>query len=562
MFKNIASKNFTLKLISYGVFINGAIIVYSSLLSHLIVRDNEITITTIFSLSLVIGLSLIYLSTLISRRKYLAWMITLSVYSALFALNIFTLFYPHLLFDLSLIRILRSLIMPGVIVFGLLHYRREFRAKSDIQSFKFSLRFIAIVLSTTLLYGVIGMQILDKRDFHQQISLSQSVRYTINQFGFSSKLYLTAYTGRAKLFLFTLSLVGFVSLIYAIISLFQPLKARFKDQTHQREHMISLLDTYGGSSEDFFKIWPKDKTYIFATGIESGVAFRVEKGVALCVGDPAGKTSAAHKLLDSFEELCLTNDWLPAFVHTEPSWNEFYTQNKYKLQKIGEEAVIDVNIFSSQTGNNKYFRNIKNKFSRNGYQTELLLPPHSDSTLKRLKDISNQWLLLPGREERGFMMGFYDDQYIQSCPVFVAMDKDKQIQCFLNQIDSFNKSEGTYDLLRYANDAPGNINDFLLVNFIAYLNQEGYKSLNLGLAPLAGIEDEKGENSGVIHSALKLLYSQGDRFYSFKGLYRFKQKYEPNWQDRYIAFKGGISGFSRTANALNKAMKHSVKHRY
>ena len=45
------------------------------------------------------------------------------------------------------------------------------------------------------------------------------------------------------------------------------------------------------------------------------------------------------------------------------------------------------------------------------------------------------------------------------------------------------------------------------------------------------------------------------RFYSFSGLHRFKQKYEPNWSDRYIAYKKGVRGFTRTVTALNVAMK-------
>ena len=59
----------------------------------------------------------------------------------------------------------------------------------------------------------------------------------------------------------------------------------------------------------------------------------------------------------------------------------------------------------------------------------------------------------------------------------------------------------------------------------------------------------------VIGSALQFLYADGDRFYSFSGLRRFKSKYEPQWQSRYIAYRGGIRGFTRSVTALNKAMQ-------
>jgi lysylphosphatidylglycerol synthetase-like protein (DUF2156 family) len=51
------------------------------------------------------------------------------------------------------------------------------------------------------------------------------------------------------------------------------------------------------------------------------------------------------------------------------------------------------------------------------------------------------------------------------------------------------------------------------------------------------------------------VYSNGDRFYSFSGLHRFKDKYHPDWQDRYIAYPGGVRNFTRILTALNRAMK-------
>jgi len=62
-------------------------------------------------------------------------------------------------------------------------------------------------------------------------------------------------------------------------------------------------------------------------------------------------------------------------------------------------------------------------------------------------------------------------------------------------------------------------------------------------------------NRSLIDNAMRFVYANGDRLYSFSGLYRFKAKYEPEWSDRYIAYRGGLRGFSRTLNALNRTMK-------
>jgi lysylphosphatidylglycerol synthetase-like protein (DUF2156 family) len=56
---------------------------------------------------------------------------------------------------------------------------------------------------------------------------------------------------------------------------------------------------------------------------------------------------------------------------------------------------------------------------------------------------------------------------------------------------------------------------------------------------------------------MRFVYANGDRFYSFSGLHRFKSKYEPTWTNRYIAYRGGVRGFSRSLYALNKAMNRT-----
>jgi phosphatidylglycerol lysyltransferase len=94
------------------------------------------------------------------------------------------------------------------------------------------------------------------------------------------------------------------------------------------------------------------------------------------------------------------------------------------------------------------------------------------------------------------------------------------------------------------------------MNLINYLAGHGYQELNLGLCALAGLNEEPNdEQTTLIHNFLRFAYANGDRFYSFQGLYRFKAKYEPEWRDRYVAYQGGVRGFARTMSALMRAMK-------
>jgi len=549
---NSIHKPFMLGLVAFGVFANGALLLLG-ILGRLQLFRRLPTSDARVSVTIVIGMSLLYLSTLLVRRKQAAWLITLIVYGFLLGSNISEMAAAHPIGSFGLAHFLRSIVLPLVIVGSLTYYRHEFTVKSDIRNFTLSLRFVAIALLTTFVYGVLGFLLLDKRDFHLEISLAQAAHYTVDQFNITTTHPLVAHTDRGRLFLYSLSLVSIMSLVYAAVALFQPIRARFSDQTHNRERLWELLSELHGSSEDFFKIWPHDKEYFMTPSNQAGLAFRVERGVALVVGDPVGKKTATAQLMNSFHELCRTNDWLPAFVHTEPKWSSFYKSHDYTLQKIGQEAIVPLETFVHTTAHAKYFRNIDTKFKRQGYTSELLTPPHNDAILDRLQHISDEWLTLPGRTERGFMLGYFTRQYMQQCTVMVIRDAAGTIQAFINQIPSFDPAEANYDLLRQTKSALGNINDYLLIEFSRYLLSAGFSRLNLGLCPLVGLNNRTDDKT-IVDNALQFVYSNGDRFYSFSGLYRFKAKYEPAWQNRYIAYRGGLRGFTRTVNALNRAM--------
>src|SRR5581483_4545767 len=111
-----------------------------------------------------------------------------------------------------------------------------------------------------------------------------------------------------------------------------------------------------------------------------------------------------------------------------------------------------------------------------------------------------------------------------------------------------------FDFLRHADGAPGNINDFLMLNYIEQLNSHNIGRLNMGLSALAGLEDSQADTSPLLNSFLSFIYESGDRFFAFRGLNRFKSKYQPEWQDRFVVYRGGLAGFGRTMNALMRAM--------
>ncbi len=552
-------ERFGLQLVAIIVAAHGVFILATTLLDLLVARHNSRLGVADVDLPLIIGLSLLYLSALLRRRKRTAWLATVLSYTFYLGLSLTGLIHSLGMDDLVTIHVVRAVILPVSILALLIALQSHYVVKSDIQGFRQAVRSSLLILFVAFFYGLAGFSLLDKTDFHQEISPINAVHYTIDQFDLTTKRPLVPHTRRAQLFADSLSFISVGAVGYAVVALFQPLRLRFSDQTASRRRLAALLGTSDAHSEDFFKLWPHDKQFFFDQADTSGLAFHVRRGVALCLGDPVGDKKVFGRLLKEFALVCENNDWLPAHVHVEPTWRKLYKSYGYSLQKIGEEAVVDIAHFQTDVVSNKYFRHIKNKFSKQAYTSELLQPPHHPAVLARLCTISDEWLERGGRTERGFVMGYFSDEYLQQCPLMLVRDAAGTIQAFLNQLPAdFDTKEATYDLLRHSSASPGNINDYLLLNFIEQLSAQHYSQLNLGLCPLVGVADN-ADGRSVIDTVLNFVYANGDRLYSFSGLYRFKSKYEPAWRDRYIAYQGGIRGLTRTANALIGTMRVRIK---
>ena len=68
---------------------------------------------------------------------------------------------------------------------------------------------------------------------------------------------------------------------------------------------------------------------------------------------------------------------------------------------------------------------------------------------------------------------------------------------------------------------------------------QGYASFNLGMAPLAGLEQHP--LAPVWHRVGNFVFRYGEHFYNFEGLRRYKAKFRPEWEPKYLVAPGGIA---------------------
>ena len=339
---------------------------------------------------------------------------------------------------------------------------------------------------------------------------------------------------------------------FILWSLFRPAKpiGLFADQ-QEIEEAEGLLEHHSNSTEDLFKLWPEDKEYFWSKNRDGFIAYKVVGPVAFALADPIAPTKIARKkLLKEFIAFCQTHSWNACFVLVSEEAAPMYEKAKMKKMQIGASAVIDIAEYARETSTNKWWRWQRNKGRKMNYQYEILEPPHASDVMKRLKEISDEWLTRGGHQEESFAMGYFDEKYLQRCRIHILRNEAGEIVAFVNQMHTFNNQpQTTIDLIRFVSEEQ-NANNFLLYSMLLRLDEEGeYKYFDLGFVPLAQM---RGKLANV---ARKL----GANRYSAGGLEQFKGKFAPNWKPNFIAYDGDVADLGLIALNLEKAMKPNFK---
>jgi phosphatidylglycerol lysyltransferase len=84
------------------------------------------------------------------------------------------------------------------------------------------------------------------------------------------------------------------------------------------------------------------------------------------------------------------------------------------------------------------------------------------------------------------------------------------------------------------------------------LHQEGFLTFDMGIAPLAGVGERP--EATLLERAIHQIYEHIGRVVSMKGLRQYKVKFEPTWEERFIAYQGGAVNLVRIGLAISRVL--------
>lgn len=499
---------------------------------------------TLHASGITLGFLTLYFSLQLLRRKQLAFRLTLVVIGVLLLLNLFHGYNPwkSLVYTASLLILAMS--------------SKSFNVKSGNLSVQHALSASLAVMVSSVAYGAAGFYLIEKRAFGIDFSVFESVRYAILQLFLFDNSIVEPLTRQAHIFILSLDFISITTLIIVISNLFKPVRFALFPSIDDQKTAEILIQTHSTSVEDFFKLWPRDKHYFFNGAKTAVIAYKVESGTALILDSPSGNRRAFKRLLKDFIAFSEQNGWIPAIIHADTHVKDLASELGLGSLFIGNEAMINVPSFLESTVHSKHFRYVENKAKREKLKVEIWSPPHTVGNLAQLKQVSDNWLSIPGRREYTFVMGYFDIDYINKSEVAV-LKNDDAIIAYVNVIPSYLKTERSIDHMRHTKDMSGVGMHYLLKRLIEHFGDNKVIRFNLGLSPLSGIEELS--DPSVTERLLQTIKTLGTRYYSFAGLEQFKDKFKPDWQPRYILYRGSPANLVRISNSLNRAITIPTK---
>ena len=463
------------------------------------------------------GLALLLLAGGIARGKRVAHRATLVVLAATIA------------FDLVKDLDFEAASLPAWILFGLWWFRHHFEADSDPSRVRWGFAVLAGGLALAFVYAVLGVEVLSS-----QLAPEGGPVQTLESLAQALVGNTTGYralTERANWFLGTLPVVSYGLVIFAIVLLLRPVLAP-RAAAADRERVHRLLNVWGRNHISHLAVHGATSYYWFAE--EGCIAFAFHGRTALALGDPICPPDLVKAGLEDFVAYCERQDWIPAFYQVDSERE--YRELAFTLVPIGSEALIPTRTFALEGKERRDLRYAVKRSEKEGVRFSFMTGPEAiASHSQQLHAVSDTWLHSRRGPELSYSLGTLSTLSDPDITVGMAFAAGGRLEAFVTWLPVPARKGWTLDLMRRRPDSIYGAIEALIVKSIEEAARSEIEEVSLGVAPRV---IATGDESGAVDRTLRTMYWGLDRFQRSRTLHRFKAKFSPSWEDRYLAVPG------------------------
>ncbi len=439
-----------------------------------------------------------------------------------------------------------------------------FTVKSRELTFRGMFVPIVLVLGGFVVYTVGGSWLIEALYSPRQASLSRAIGEALYQvFGVGAPVIEVERQHHVvRWFLGSISMIGITLVLGVAAMLLRPAQHRGRHRS-ERERVSELVRRYGDSTVSVFAL-DDDVDYFFSANGRAVIAYQFEADVLLVIGDPIGPPEEMPALLDAFERFCRDHDWVFAFYQVRPERLADYTSRGWSAVHIGEDPVLKPQSFTLEGSALGNVRRQVRKLEKAGLQVRHFVPGANpfdpaqdpDHLLDQIRAISQEWVKGKSGGEKGFCMGRFQPEALGEVWLSVAWDPAKRrVEAFCTWTPIWARRGWAIDLMRRHHDAPTGAMELLVVHAVQHAKERGDELMSLSLSALVKVQSPAAGGEGPVVTedpARTFLIQRLSRFYDFQGLFRWKRKFNPEFEDRFLAYPQALA-LPRIALALVRA---------
>lgn len=477
------------------------------------------------TLSMIIGVILLFLCHRLYKRIRIAWLIALTALSASavsYAIQFRSPFNPMTLFE--------SFILA---VFLLSH--RDFVRKSDKTTIKASLLLAGASLLIMLTYASVGFFIL-KVDYKNLHDFWDSILLSVRLFVFMDPSTVLPATHFGTMFARYVVMLNWLFLFLALFFVLKPIVYNPIANERDRKKVSALVRDYGQNPIAYLAL-EKDKKYFFGTAVEGVAAYTVAAETAVCCGDIICSPDEASIFLTEFMVFCRQNGLSIVLLNVTDKLLPVYRAANFECAKYGEDAVFKLDEYSLAGGKAASVRAAVNHAAKAGITVSEYSPleGRDESVEREIQGISDVWMKSKPSGELAFMFGGIGLEDPGSRRYFTARAQDGTMLGFV-VFNPFDNEKGYLaEVTRRLPDAPQGVMEKIIYEAFVKMREEGVEWGSLGLVPLANVREN--DTTFLTGRLFEFIYNNLNKIYGFKALYHAKKKYAPTcWQPRYLAY--------------------------
>lgn len=325
-------------------------------------------------------------------------------------------------------------------------------------------------------------------------------------------------------------------LLFAFARLMSPAPHEFVEPADA--DLVAAESIIDGQTATFpYLLFLRDKAVLFDAERKAFLMYGVQGRTWVALGDPVGPPERASDLVRAFLERCDDFDGIPVFYEVRKEHLHKYADFGLTFVKLGEEARVDLTTFSLDGGRSRRYRQALARLEKQGVTFRIVGREELPAIMDQLRIVSDDWLKEKPGGEKGFSLGFFKPDYLSRFPVAV-IERGHDVVAFANLWSGPRQEELSVDLMRYRHDAPEEVMEGLLLHVMVWGKAEGYRWFSLGMAPLSGFE--RSPVAPLWTRLGSFLYEHGEALYNFQGLRAYKEKFHPEWEPRYLVYRGGF----------------------